>query len=554
MKKRPVIDKNELYSLLLDFVRIPSVSPSMEFENKAARFIYDRLARLPYFREHPEDLRLLPLEDDPYERHFLAAMVRSRNTTGNTVLLGGHFDVVTVASCGDLAHFAFDPEEYTARLDADSLLEGAARDLGSGEWLFGRGVADMKSGLAAGIALLEGAAASAEWLYSNIMLIAVPDEEVNSTGMLSAAQHLARLQRDEGLRYLGFIELEPTFAPGDGGGPAIYLGTIGKINTFFFCAGKETHVGEYYEGFGASQVLSRINLELEGNPRYSDTFEGVIYPPFGCMRQSDLRDEYSATIMSRGFSFYGYLTSTKLPVEILEEIKDVAKRAVADSVSSLDRNATEFARSSGRETDFQRWKPTVVSFRELEETVRQKLGGEFDSLVEDTLAATASTDDTRMKAIRLVERLFEAGGLRPPLVVVGFLPPWYPHRANYNLTDAERDMVRISGEIAAEARERHGIQLEIRPFFEGVSDLSYCGFQGDAKEMEAFARNMPGWRRLYSLPTEALGELDIPILNFGPVGRDAHKNTERLHLPFYLDVYPKLLCSAVAKVSERGGL
>jgi len=34
--------------------------------------------------------------------------------------------------------------------------------------------------------------------------------------------------------------------------------------------------------------------------------------------------------------------------------------------------------------------------------------------------------------------------------------------------------------------------------------------------MDVFARNMPGWGKLYSLPTEALAELDIPVLNLGP--------------------------------------
>jgi len=241
-----------LCRLLLDMLRIPSVSPSPEHENRVTRLLYDTLAVLPYFREHPEDLRLLPLEDDPFGRNFLFAFVRRPGPTAETVILAGHADVVSAEACGELAPFAFDPEEYTRRLEDVALPEDARRDLESGEWLFGRGVADMKSGLAAGIELLAEAASDPGSLGANLLALAVPDEENNSAGMLAASAQLARRQKEEGLRYRACIELEPTFAGGEWALPSIYLGSIGKINTFFFCAGKETHVGEYYEGFGAA--------------------------------------------------------------------------------------------------------------------------------------------------------------------------------------------------------------------------------------------------------------------------------------------------------------
>jgi arginine utilization protein RocB len=137
------------------------------------------------------------------------------------------------------------------------------------------------------------------------------------------------------------------------------------------------------------------------------------------------------------------------------------------------------------------------------------------------------------------------------MAVVGFLPPWYPHRANLGANRGEKIVERVASEAAAEAKERFGESLEIRPFFEGVSDLSYCGFQGDSSEMDLFAENMPGWGRPYRLPKEALAELDIPILNLGPLGMDAHKNTERIHLPYAMDVYPELLRFVVRRIVEE---
>jgi arginine utilization protein RocB len=542
--------KQALYSLLLDLVSIPSVSPSAEMENRIARFIHSRLRELPYFDERPGDLRLLPLEGDPHGRYLVFAMVRAESETADTVILTGHMDVVGVEVCGSLAPYAFRPEEYSRRLVSAVISPDARKDLETGQWLFGRGVADMKSGVAAGMDLFMEAASGPGKYGANVAVLFVPDEENNSLGMLSASSYLARFQKEEGLNYLACIDLEPTFAPGAEAGPTIYLGSLGKINSFFFCAGKEAHVGEYYEGFSPAPVISRINLALDGNPAFADSFSGKAYPPFACQRLTDLRRGYSATIMTRGFAFYGYLTSTRLPGEILADLKTVALEALEDSIGQYGRNAGDFMTRGGSLSGLREWEPAVLSFAELARLAGGVLGGEYESFVEAALDSAPPGADERDRAALLVGSMIERCGLAVPTVVVGFLPPWYPHRANLGESRGERVVEKVAGEAAREMKRRFGLNLEIRPFFEGVSDLSYCGFQGGVREMEVFAENMPGWGKLYRLPTEALAELDIPILNLGAVGKDSHKNTERIHLPYMLEVYPEVLRFVVERIIE----
>ena len=542
--------KESLYRLLLDLVGIPSVSPSGETENRIARFIHGRLRELPFFDEHPGDLRLLPLEGDPHGRHLVFAMVRAERETADTVILMGHMDVVGTEACGPLAPFAFQPEEYTRRLASADISPDARKDLETGQWLFGRGVADMKSGVAAGMDLFMEAASGPGEYGANVAVLFVPDEENNSLGMLSASSYLARIQKEESLNYLACIDLEPTFAPGEEGGPTIYLGSLGKINCFFFCAGKEAHVGEYYEGFSPAPVISRINLALDGNPAFADSFSGKAYPPFGCQRQTDLRGEYSATIMTRGFAFYSYLTSTRLPGEILSDLEAVALEALEDSIGQYRRNAGDFMTRGGSLSGIREWQPMVLSFAELARLAGEVLDEGYESFVEATLDSAPPGADERDLAALLVGSMVDRCGLAAPAVVVGFLPPWYPPRANLGKSRGERVVEEAAGEAVREMKGRFGLDLEIRPFFEGVSDLSYCGFQGDGREMEIFAENMPGWGRLYRLPVEALAELDMPILNLGAVAKDSHKCTERIHLPYMLQVYPEILRFVVKEIIE----
>jgi arginine utilization protein RocB len=541
----------ELYRLLMDLIRIPSVSPSSERENEIACFIHDTLAATPYFRENPADLRLLPLEGDQLKRHLVFAIVRAPRRTSDTVIVAGHMDVVGTQACGSLAPWAFEPEEYTKRIASADISPEARRDLETGEWLFGRGLADMKSGVAVGLQMLIEAARDPSSLEANLAALFVPDEENNSSGMLSASSCLARFQKDEGLRYLACVELEPTFATGDEAKPSIYLGSIGKINSFFFCAGKETHVGEYYEGFCAAPIISNINLMLDGNPEYADSLFGKAYPPFGCMRQMDLRREYSATIMTRAFAFYSYLTATKLPGQILSDMREIAEEALRRSIERYTVNASAFAKMCGFAATPRKWEPAVLSFEELSCRAKKVLGEGYEGFIEETLAGVAEGSDERIRAAALVEAMVDLCAIPGPMAVIGFLPPWYPHRANLGSSRGEKIVEKVASEASEKAKALFGEPLEIRPFFEGVSDLSYCGFQGESSEMDVFAENMPGWGRPYRLPREALAELDIPILNLGALGMDAHKNTERIHLPYAMDIFPELLRFTVRRIVEE---
>jgi len=546
--------KENLYRLMLDLVKIPSVSPSKDGENKIARFVFDTLAELPYFRQHPDDLRLLPMEGDRYKRHIVFALVRSKKETPDTVLLTGHMDVVDTNVCGVLKETAFDAEEYTRKIASLELSPEAKKDLASGEWLFGRGVADMKTGVATGLSLLAEAARGEFDPGANLAVLYVGDEENNSGGMLAAVPVLASLQEEEGLRFLSCINTEPTFAGGSKAGPSVYLGSIGKINPFFYFAGKETHVGEYYEGLCAAPIISHLDIMLDGNPEYADTLDGRAYPPYGCMRQHDLRREYSATIMTRAAAFYSYLTARKMPGDILAELKHLAMEAQKRAIEQYERFAEGYEERNGSGAVLSSWSPKVLTFGELRKRAETLLGDKLHDILEEAEASCAPGADERERAFATVEHLAEACALKPPYGIVGFLPPWYPHRTNRGKSRGEMAMRHVAEKLREKAKTAYGVELEIRSLFEGVSDLSYCGFEGGAEEIRTVGENLPGWGKLYRFPEEELLELDIPILNLGPFGKDSHKNTERIHLPYSLEVYPRLLKEAVRLVAGEGEL
>ncbi len=89
--------------------------------------------------------------------------------------------------------------------------------------------------------------------------------------------------------------------------------------------------------------------------------------------------------------------------------------------------------------------------------------------------------------------------------------------------------------------------------FHGIMDLSYFGFQGNPDDLDALGENMPLWGREYRFPLEDLKQLDVPVANFGPVGKDDHKNGERIHLPYFLSTLPRLFRNFAFYVAEEAG-
>ncbi len=537
--------------LLLDLVSIPSVSPDPETERAVVRYLRDRLAALPYFRDRPGDLGILPCEGDPLGREILFALFRPRPGIADTVLLTGHIDVVGVKVCGPLAPHAFDAEEYTARIGRMPLSPSARRDLQSGQWLFGRGVADMKCGVAVATALLEDFAEDPAGLGTNLALLFVPDEEDSSRGMLGAVRHLARLQ-DEGLRFAACINTEPSIGTGDSLSDlaAVYTGSAGKINPFFYCLGREAHLGEYYEGLSAALLTSQINLLVEGDPALSDRGGGEALTPWACMKHRDFRQEYSCSVPERSASYYSYFTAEKLPGALIEEMRGLARKALGLSISRTRKNARRFSRMGKPRPAALDLEPRVLTYSELEGRAREASGPGWEAAVLAAEAGLPVGADARDRALARVDSCVTQAGEKGPLVVIGFLMPWYPHRGNGGRSEGDRAVLALARDLRSYAAS-FGSNLSIRPYYEGISDLSYLASPCGEADLKAYTSNVPGYGSLYELPLQALGRLDIPVLNLGPVGKDAHKHTERIHEPYAVGIYPKLLRRAVLGAGGR---
>ncbi|MGB8956183.1 MAG: M20/M25/M40 family metallo-hydrolase, partial [Tumebacillaceae bacterium] len=441
---------------------------------------------------------------------------------------------------------AFDAKALTQlfRNEPDNLPADARHDLETGHWLFGRGTMDMKCGLALQMAMIEEAANGA--FDGNLLLLAVCDEEVNSVGMRAAVPIVLELAEQHGLDYQVVLNSEPMFTryPGDTS-KYIYTGTIGKVNVAFLCYGKETHVGEPFSGLNANFMVSCLNTELELNPDLCELVEGEVTPPPTNLIQKDLKKEYSVQIPHRAATVFNVFMLEKPMDALIRDLRQAAERAAEKIRHGFATRIAEHARlepSANGKVDVK-----VISFDELREYALRTYGAAEVERIESAVLTARAGQDERETSIALVDELAILCKELAPMIVLFFAPPYYPP-----VNSRQHPMIqRVVTDVIRYGQERHGVRYEKQNFFSGICDLSYVGLQYPVASLQPFTANMPLWEKGYSLPLRELEAFDVPVLNIGPVGKDAHKWTERLDIDFAFHTLRDILPHAIHEILRK---
>ncbi|NLX62639.1 MAG: peptidase M20, partial [Tissierellia bacterium] len=151
--------------------------------------------------------------------------------------------------------------------------------------------------------------------------------------------------------------------------------------------------------------------------------------------------------------------------------------------------------------------------------------------------------DERIYALKMVEAVHSLWSDKAPVVIVYFSPPYYPHIYVKGESEKEKKLLDVISKIIENTKSKYDIQM--RKFYPYISDLSYGAAPREAQAIDSLKNNMPGFGVKYSLPLEDMQELNLPVVNIGPFGKDAHKFTERLEEDYSFNVAPKLVYETI---------
>ncbi|TDM02264.1 M20/M25/M40 family metallo-hydrolase [Macrococcus carouselicus] len=509
-------------ALLKDIVKFDSVTLS-QGEKAFPYFIQQMLLELPYFKEHREQLVLAPTGDG---RHTLMAHYTGQ-TSKKTIVLISHYDTVGIDDFGDYEQAAFDMEAITALFKEDDayLNETAKDDLTSGGYLFGRGSMDMKPGLMLHLSLIEKAILE-EWDI-NLMLMTVPDEEVNSLGMRTAMVKLSEIAAQQNLDIVLHLNSEPTFQQqASDNAHYVYSGSIGKLMPAVLCYGEETHVGTPMNGVSSNFMLNFINQSMEYNRKFKETFEDEATPLPVALMNKDIKDYYDVQTPFRSVALYNVFSFKQTAAEVFSQFNAIVREAKEKCEAAY--HAIFEQEGVDRALDIK-----VLTYEELLITANEQLGHDK---VEEIISGCTAEPALYLQNIHIVDELIKNCKAIGPAIITFFVPPYYP-AVNASYEEDIEELVKRVGEKARREFNRKSKRLH---YFNGISDLSYC-LADSAGSGKIYADNTPTFRRTYHIPFDEIHSVQAPVLNCGPIGKDAHKVTERLNMKSAFEELPVLL-------------
>ncbi len=542
----------KIEKLTVELTKIESVvgtRSELDLTNK----VYQILENYDYFQKHPDYLKMVDFVDDDLGRKSVVSIVKGeKGDSDKTLVLIGHTDTVGISDYGKLEESATKPEELIEKLKNISIPEEAENDLESGDYLFGRGIFDMKCGVATLMAIIEDITGRVEEFEGNLVFAAVGDEEGNSGGMLSVVPELLKIAGEENFEYIAVLDTDymaPRYEGDDD--KYIYIGTVGKLLPAFYVVGKETHVGEPYNGIDPNQIAGAITNRINLNVDFCDIAEGEVSLPPVTLRQQDLKPEYSVQTARTTTLYFNYATHKTTPDKVMDLLIKSAEEAFEDVIEDLKGQYKIFCEKSNFPARELPWKARVISFQSLYNRVKDELGDELDRRIEELNKELIRDDslDDRDISLKIVEEVHDLWSDKDPVVVVYYAPPYYPHIYVEGKNKKEELLLDAVNE-AVEAVDTD-YNLVTKKFYPYISDLSFVSAPKNKDVINSLKDNMPALGRSYDLPLKEMQELSLPVVNIGPFGKDAHQFTERLERDYSFKVAPELVYRTIENLLNR---
>lgn len=463
--------------------------------------------------------------------------------------------------------------------------EEVKEDFLSGEWMFGRGTADMKGGLSVGLALLDwygklvveaerkecGTAAfetktasgteETPEISGNLLFVTVPDEEGYSAGMRGAVPFLNDLKERFDLEYTALIDLEP--ASMENGAKTIYTGSVGKTMPAVLVQGVKAHVLNCFQGVSSVGVLSSFFMKTELAPEFAEKSATEICPPptWFCLR--DRKEGYDVSVPFRAGGYMSILGFEKTPDEVIKRLKELGKESFEEYARRMEAQwkAVEKAEVPEEKAGLTSEgnplacpgtaaaaEAEVLTVSELLAYCRKEQGEAFTAWLSEaykTQKARLDKGETNFPSATLdfMEQLLNQSGISGPVMILGFAPPFYP------AVDSGKEGKILFKEMK-KAAEKENVSLKCHEYFCGISDLSYCGGM-DKEELAAYAAQTPLWGSAYAMDIEAMAKLKIPSMLFGPWGKDIHTRWERVNKASLYEKTPAVLKNFIEQMFDK---
>ncbi|WP_028390101.1 M20/M25/M40 family metallo-hydrolase [Bacillus cihuensis] len=535
--------REEVLAFTKQLVQIESIV-NTNGEKAIAQSLFKWVSSFPYFSLNPSQIHLEQTIDDEHERYNVLAFVKgTKGSSNRTVILMGHMDTVGIDDFNQLKQQACNPDELMNTLKNENLPAAAKNHLDSGDWLFGRGVLDMKSGVASNLYLLKYYSEHPEQLDGNMIFLAECDEEDSSHGILSALKTLNSWKEEHGFHYTAAINADFVSARYEGDeNRYIYKGTVGKLLPSFFITGAETHVGSCFEGLDPNFIAAELTKQINYNPELCNEAYGETTVPPVSLKQMDLKPSYTVQTALSAYVYYNFFIHSWSPKEVLSKLKEQAMIAFSNSLSLFEERFKQYCAISKEPYMPIHWQPRVFTYEEIEQLLIQENGEKFvthmNAFKKNLLSNTEL--DNRMFAARVVEEAWKWMKDKDPAIILFYSSLYSPRVELTGKTDDEQLLIDALDQAVEMVQPKYPYPIVTRNFFPYISDMSFVALSDDEEGINAVSKNNPCWGTKHYVNYQDIRKLNVPVINIGPYGVDAHKKLERMEMTYSLEIVPNL--------------
>ncbi len=546
---------DEVKEITKELVRIPSMVKTGNGETKCAEKIYEFYSKLPYFKRYPEYLLLQQTENDEIVRHNTMALVRgTKGNSNRTVILMGHLDTCGVDDFGTIKEYAFDPDKLPGLLREMNLGDDINKDIDSGEYMFGRGALDMKSGVACHMYLIKYFTEHPEEIDGNIIALAECDEEDNSHGMISALSIFRQWKEKYGLEFISAINADystPYHAKDEN--RYIYFGTIGKLLPSYYVVGKETHVGQAFGGLDPNLLVAELTRIIELNPELSDESQGEVTVPPISLKQADFKVGYTVQTASTAYAYYNFFIHSMNPEDVIIKMKQKGIEAFDNIVNYTNEAYKEFCKIGGHVYTELPWKTRVYTYEEFFNELARKNGEEFKTYIKkyaEDLNNSNPSMDLRDYSVDIINEAWKWSKDKTPAIIVYFSSIFSGRVEITGKDEKEKQLLDSVKKSVAIVQEYSDKPIVTKMFYPYISDSSFVAVGDDINKLKALEMNMPAWGPKYMYPMNEVLEINVPVVNISTYGKDGHKTTERVHMKYTLENMPNITYNTIKNLLE----
>ena len=531
--------------LTTEMVNIPSINHAGDGgEAKVAKYVNDFYAKLPYFQAHPEQNYMFSNLEEKDRMSNIAYLKGTKGDSKRCVIMIGHIDTVGVDDYGTFWEKAFRPDLLPEQFLSMKVPQEVIDDIKSGEFMFGRGALDMKSGVAGHMTIMEYFANHLDELDGYVMHVAECDEEDMSGGIIAALDEMVKIKQKEGLQYIACINADysTNYNPGDEN-RYIYYGCIGKTLPSYVVFGKEAHVGQSFAALDPNLLLAEITRKISLNVDYSDIAYGEICVPPISLKQADTKVGYTVQTALVAYGYYNYFTHGMTPTQVLYNAKQVAIDAMDDVIKYLNRQYMRFCNISKVKFTPLPWKTRVLTYKEYYEEIKANRGQEFVDAMDKFMKELHESDpgmDLRVYGNTVIQEMWKWMDDKSPCIVVYFGSLYSANIEMTGKTPMEKALLDAVEDAVEKVRPEAGRQIKTRMFYPYIADSSFMAVGGDPSTVDDLNDNMPSSKYKYFHDISKIREIDVPVVNIGTFGRDGHMVTERVDMKQTFENVPNI--------------